>query len=174
VSAYSTAPAQAAPSRPGTLTAAIVLAVVTGAAAIANAVVMLTGGAQLAKDLVVQGVADLTGKSVDEATALGGAYLQSELKRLENTVEARGFLVIVAAVLLVLFGLLMFKGATWARVMVIISSVLVLGTSGIVVLDVTTSMMAALGWAAFLGAVVTIVMTSLSANGRYAKALKRG
>jgi hypothetical protein len=174
VSTYSTAPVQAAPSRPGTLKAAIVLAIVTGVAAIANGAMMLAGGAKLAKDLVVQGVADLTGVSVDEAKAVGGALLESELKRIESAVQAKGYLVIVAGVALVLFGLLMNKAATWARVLVIICSVLTLGSSTIIVLDVTTSLMSALGWAAFLGSIITIVMTSLSANGRYAKALKRG
>jgi hypothetical protein len=173
VSTYSTAPTQAAPAKPGTLKAAIILALVTGAAAIANGAMMLSGGAQLAKDLLVKGVSDLAGVSVDEAKALGGAVLDAQLKEIENTMHTRAYLVMVAGGLLVLFGLFMFKAATWARVLVILSSVLTLGASTIVVLDVTTSLMSALGWTAFLGAIVTIVMTSLSPNGRYAKALKQ-
>jgi hypothetical protein len=173
VSTYSTAPAQTAPSRPGTLKAAIILALVTGVAAIANGAMMLAAGAQLAKDLVVKTVSDLTGTTVDEAKELGGSFLQSQLDEIEKTMQTRAYLVIVSGVALVLFGLLMNKAATWTRVLVIISSVLVLGSSTIIVLDVTTSMMSALGWAAFLGSIVTIVMTSLSPNGRYAKALKQ-
>jgi hypothetical protein len=175
VSTYPTTPARTAPAKkPGTLTAAIVLAVVSGIAAIANGAMMLAGGAQLAKDLVVKGVADLAGVSVDEAKALGGSFLDSQLKEIENTIHTRAYLLIVAGVVLALFGLLMYKAATWARVLVTIGAVLTLGSSTLVAADIATSLMAGLGWAAVLGSIVTIVVTWLSPNGRYAKALKQG
>ncbi|MEV4310818.1 hypothetical protein [Actinocrispum sp. NPDC049592] len=175
MSTYSTAPAGTVPAKkPGTLMAAIVLAVVSGAAAIANGAMMLAGGAQLAKDLVVQGVADLAGVTVDQAKDLGGSFLETELNQIESTVHTRAYLVIFAGAVMLLFGLAMGKAATWARVMVTIGAVLTLGASAIVALDVATSLMKGLGWAAALGAIVTIVVTWLGPNGRYAKVVKKG
>jgi hypothetical protein len=180
VSTYPTAPAHggynttAAPaSKPATLLAAVAISVISGLAALTNGVLMLTGGAKLAADMAAQSLADIAGVSVEEARATAGLALDAALGEVQSTIETRAYIAIVFGGALALFGFLMRNAATYARVLVTITAVLAAGISMIVALDVSTSLMAGLAWVAVLGSLISIVMTWLSPNGRYAKARKK-
>jgi hypothetical protein len=181
VSTYPTAPAQgqrteAAPAKPGTLTAAVGIAAVSGLAAVVNGAMTLAGAKDIAKELAAKAAAvaaDALGGlpsdlGVDTSKVYDGA---AEL--IVPTIQSRAYMVLVFGAALLLFGVFMRNAATWARVLVTISAVLTLGISGLIALDLGTGLMIALGWVAVLGSVVTIVMTWLSPNGRYAKARKQ-
>jgi hypothetical protein len=180
VSTYPTAQAQggyntaaAAPSKPGTLMAAIVVAVLAGLAAVVNGVTMLAGGAELAKDVMAEGLADIAGVTVEEVRATMGDTLGLGLDELQGRIEFKAYIVLVFGAALLLFGVFMRNAATWARVMVTISAVLAAGFSTVIAADVVTPMMKGLGWAAVVGGLLAIVLTWLPANGRYAKAVKK-
>lgn len=155
--------------RPGVLTAAISVIVATALAAIVNGVVIATGGPELVKDILEgSGVpAGLSDADLELAVQLSG---YASLDDFMSTFEMRGYLSLAGGVALLVFGLLMRKAATWARVLVTVSAVSVMAFSAIIVADETTSLMAGLSLLAILGGVCTIVLTWLPANGRYAKA----
>ncbi|TCO58245.1 hypothetical protein [Actinocrispum wychmicini] len=174
MSTYPTTPAQgnrtgAAPVRPGTLKAAVLIAVVVGLAEVVNAVVMLTGGMDLAAKLAAKGLDIL---NLDLGADLNNQVIKEAATQMQSTLQGRAFILLVFGVGMLLFGLLMTKAATWARVLVTIFAALTLGMSGFVLLDVNTTLMMVLGAVATLGAIVSIVTTWLGPNGRYAKALK--
>lgn len=162
-------------SRPGTLSAAIAVAVLTGLAAIANAVIILTGGMDLVKEVgnkiianelaipeaEVQSAVDLLGSAVDEVYA-----------EAQSTFQTRAYLILVAGAALVIFGLLMRKAGTLHRVLVTVSATLAIVFGAVIGLDAGTSAMIGLAWAAVLGSVLAIVLTWLPANGRYGKAMR--
>jgi hypothetical protein len=157
--------------RPGLLTAAIGIVVVTALAAIANGVIIATGGKELVKELLedAAGVGQLTDADVEFAATLGG---YESMDAFVSAITMRGYLVAGSGIALLLFGVLMTKAATWARVLVTISSVGVMLFSGVVLADETNGTMAGLSLLAILGAILSIVFTWLPANGRYAKALR--
>jgi hypothetical protein len=157
--------------RPGLLTSAIGIVVVTALAAIANGVLIATGGKELVKELLenAAGVGQLTDADIEFAATLGG---YESLDAFVSAITMRGYLVAGAGIALLLFGVLMRKAATWARVLVTISSVAVMLFSGVVLADETNGTMAGLSMLAILGAILSIIFTWLPANGRYAKALR--
>ena len=171
MSAISATPTStAAVRRPGLLTAAIGVVVVTALAAIANGVIIATGG----KDLLTQalenaGLGGLSDADLDLAAQLAG---YDSLDGYLNTFAMRGYLVLGGGVLLLLFGILMRKAATWTRVLVTITAVLTMVFSLMVVAGDTTTAMAGLGLLAVLGGIVSIVFVWLPAVGRYGKAVR--
>jgi hypothetical protein len=170
VSAYSATAAPAAVRRPGILTATISVVVVTALAAIANGVVIATGGKDLMKQLLENaGLGGLTDADLDVAARFLG---YDSLDGLVDTFTMRGYLVAGSGVLLLLFGVLMRRAAMFARVLVTISAVLVMVFSLVIVADETTGTMAGLALLAILGGILSIIFTWLPANGRYAKALR--
>ncbi|MET0237822.1 MAG: hypothetical protein ABW224_24500 [Kibdelosporangium sp.] len=173
--AYSGQQAVAAPSMPGTLKAALGVTIIAALAAIVNGIMIITGGDQLAKEIGAKAVSILTGDSVDAILAEGGGILDIATEAAKSTLETRAYMLIIPGALLLLFGLLMTKAATWARVMVTISAALLLLFAGLISLDTSggTGTMLAMGWIATLGSIVSIVLTWLSPNGRYAKARKQ-
>lgn len=173
--AYSGQTAGAAPSMPGTLKAALGVTILAALAAIVNGIMILTGGEQLAREIGAKAVSILTGESTDVILAGNSAILDVAAEAAKSTLETRAYMLIVPGALLLLFGLLMTKAATWARVMVTISASLLLLLAGIISLDTTggTGAMLAIGWVATLGSIAAIVLTWLSPNGRYAKARKQ-
>jgi hypothetical protein len=177
VSTYPTAPAQgqstgAAPSKPGTLTAAVVIAVVAGLAAVVNGAMTLAGGMDLARQLAAKAV-DTVGGLPDLGADANNQILDAAATAALGTIQSRAYMVLVFGAALLLFGVLMRNAATWARVLVTISAVLTLGVSGLIALDLGTGLMIGLGWVAVLGSVLAIIVTWLGPNGRYAKARKQ-
>ena len=156
--------------RPGLLTAAIGIVVVTALAAIANGVIIATGGKELVKELLENaGLGPLSDADMEFAATLGG-YESTDA--FVSAITMRGYLVAGAGVALLLFGVLMRKAATWARVLVTLSSVAVMLFSLVVLADETNGTMAGLSMLAILGGILSIIFTWLPANGRYAKALR--
>jgi hypothetical protein len=172
VSALSAPPIAPATSvrRPGLLTAAIGIVVVTALAAIANGVIIAMGGKELIKELLENaGLGDVSDANLDFAAQLAG---YESLDGFVSSFTTRGYLVAGAGALLLLFGILMRKAATFARVLVTVSSVLVMVFSLVVLADETNATMAGLAMVAILGGILAIIFTWLPANGRYAKALR--
>ncbi len=161
---------QAAARRPGTLTTAIVFAVLTAVASIVNGIIIATGGSDLIKDILADAglpAEALTDANLESAVQIAG---YSSLDDFESTFAMRGYLALVAGVLLVIFALAMRKAAAWARALVTVSALLALAFAGMIIADETTTTMAMLALVTFLGAVLAIIFTWLPANGRYAKA----
>ncbi len=159
----------AAVRRPGMVTAAISIVVVTALAAIANGVIIITGGKELFKQLLENaGLNGLTDADLDVASRFLG---YDSFDGLISAFTTRGYLVAGAGVVLLLFGLGALKAATWARVMVTISAVAVMIFSVVVIADETNGAMAGLSLLAILGGILSIIFVWLPANGRYKKAL---
>ncbi|TDV54114.1 hypothetical protein [Actinophytocola oryzae] len=156
--------------RPGLLTAALGIVVVTALAAIANGVMIATGGKELIKELLENaGLGQLSDADLDLASQLAG---YDSLDGFVSAFTTRGYLVAGAGVALLLFGLCMTKAATWARIMVTLSSVGVMVFSMVVLADETNGTMAGLSLLAIVGGILAIIFTWLPANGRYAKAVR--
>lgn len=169
MSAISATPAATpAVRRPGLLNASIIIVVLTALAAIVNGVMIATGGKELlTQALENAGLGGLSDADLDLAAQLAG---YTSLDDYLSTFAMRGYLVLAGGVALLLFGVLMRKAATWARVLVTISAALTMIFSLMVVASDTTSAMAGLGLLAVLGAILSIIFVWLPANGRYAKA----
>src|SRR5262245_12649406 len=81
VSTYPTTPTHgghvpaAAPTKPGTLWAAVCVTVLSGLSAVVYGVITLAGGVELAKELGAKAVSIVTGESVDAVMAEGGSLL---------------------------------------------------------------------------------------------------
>ncbi len=169
MSAYPVTPtAPTATRRPGVLVAAIGIAIVTALASVVNGIMIATGGTDLVRDLLVQAgmPPEMSDGDLEMAVQIAG---YESLDDFVGTFEMRGYLALAAGVALLVFGLLMRKAATWARVVVTIAA---LGTAlfGIVIVgDETTGAMAGLAMLTILGSILAIVFTWLPANGRYAK-----
>lgn len=156
--------------RPGTLTAALAVTVVTAIAAVVNGIMISTGGLDLIKDIFAEaGLPGLTDEDVEGLAMLAG---HASLDDFVGTFQTRGYLALFAGAALLVFALLMMKAAMWARIMVTISAALSIVFGLVILADETTSTMALLAVVAMLGSVVAIVLTWLPANGRYAKALR--
>lgn len=151
------------------VTTAISVVVVTALAAIINGVIIITGGKELIKELL-EG-AGLTGVSDSDLELASQLLGYDSVDGLVSAYAMRGYLVAGAGVALLLFGLCMMKAATWARVMVTISSVAVMLFSVLVLADETTSLMAGLSLLAVLTGILSIIFVWLPAVGRYKKAL---
>jgi hypothetical protein len=175
VSSYTEAPVRAA-SRPGSLVAAMGVAIVAGLAAIGSGIVILSGGLELIKDLGNKLVAKELGISEEEVQAtfgLVGPELDSLWSEAQTTFQARAYAVLICGALLVLFGVLMRTGATWARILVTLAALATAAMALLIVTDVANGLMMALGYGAIVAAVVAVVLAWLPANGRYAKATSR-
>lgn len=171
MSTTSVAPtAPAAVRRPGLLTAAISIVVVTALVAIANGVMIATGGKELLKDaLESAGFTEFSDSELDSIAQLSGF---ESLDDYLSTFAMRGYLSIGGGVALLLFGLAMHKAATWARVMVTIAAPVTMIFSFMIIGTDSTTTMAGLGMLVLLGCILSIIFTWLPANGRYAKALR--
>jgi hypothetical protein len=171
VSAYPVTPERAsAARRPGTLTAALVVTVLTAITSIVNGILIATGGTDLIKDIMVDSgvpASMLSDDSLELAVTTAG---YASLDDFESTFAMRGYLALGAGILLVVFALLARKAATWARAMLTVAALLALAFAGIIVADETTTTMAMLSLLTILGAVLSIIFAWLPANGRYAKA----
>ncbi|HEX6354302.1 hypothetical protein [Actinophytocola sp.] len=161
--------ARAAVRRPGLLTAAIGIVVVTALASIVNGVMIATGGRELLETVFEE--AGLSAADLEFAVTLSG---YDSVDSYLSTFHMRGYLVLAGGALLLLFGLCMTKAATWARVLVTISAALTLVFSLMIIGTDSTATMAALSMLAMLGAILAIIFTWLPANGRYKNALKAG
>jgi hypothetical protein len=143
--------------RPGTLKAAIAIAVVTGLATIANGITLLTN----ANDLEARP----TAKTLPTVSHNGNILNHSVLG------DLGGFMIVIGAAV-VLFAALMYNAATWTRIVVTISVVGASGVSGIVALDMNATIATILGWVATFTAIGTITLTWQAPNSRYAKTRK--
>ncbi len=170
MSAYPVTPERSAARRPGTLTAAIVVTVLTAVASIVNGIMIATGGSDLIKDILTDAglPADMVSDAMLESAVQIAGY--TSLDDFESTFAMRGYLALGAGVALLLFALLMRKAATWARALVTVAALLAAAFAGIIIADDTTTTMAMLSMVTILGAVLSIIFTWLPANGRYAKA----
>jgi hypothetical protein len=152
------------------LIATISIVVVTALAAIVNGIMIATGGKDLVKELLENAVGiGLSESDLDTAASLSG---YDGLDGLVSAITTRGYLVAGAGAVLLLFGLLMSKAATYARVLVTISAAAAMVFSLIVLADETTGTMAGLAMLAILGGILAIIFTWLPANGRYGKAVR--
>lgn len=170
----SAGPASATSARPATLLVAIGAAVVAALAAIIN-------GAMVVFDktgYVVTKLAEETGLAADQVEArLGGTEAIKAMTESDDfqPVMTRNWAVLICGVLLLVFGILMYRAAaTWTRVLV---TIFALGTAGFSLLiasikEDATDMASLLGWIALAVGVIALVLTWLPANGRYAKAVR--
>jgi hypothetical protein len=167
----------ASPARPGTLTAAIGLAVITALSAIVNGVIILTGGADLVRELGNELLATELGVSeaeVAEAADFAGPVIDQLYEEATSTYQTRAYLLLVFGAAVLVFGLLMRKAGTTFRVLVCVSTALLIVFATVVAVDAATTAMIGLALAAIVGSIATFVTTLLPANGRYAKAVKAG
>ncbi len=172
MSAYPVTPERAAARRPGTLTAALVVTVLTAIASLVNGLVIATGGSDLIKDILTDAglpAEALSDENLESAVVMAG---YSSLEDFESTFAMRGYLALAAGILLVVFALLARKAATWARALLTVCALLATAFAGIIVADETTTTMAMLSLVTILGAVLSIILVWLPANGRYAKAAR--
>lgn len=154
------------------VTATISIVVVTALAAIAAGVIIITGGKELVRQLLETAAGGITiSDDLLDVAAMADGYTSAD--DFVSSFTMRGYLIAGAGVLLLAFGVAMRKAATWARVLVTISSVGVMLFSVVVMGDETTNAMFGLALLAFLGSIISIVFTWLPANGRYAKALRQ-
>jgi hypothetical protein len=170
VSAYPVTPQRSAARRPGTLTAALVITMLTAVASIVNGILIATGGRDLIKNILTDSgvpASALTDATLESAVTIAG---YASLEDFESTFAMRGYLALAAGALLVVFALLAGKAKTWVRAMLTVSALLAMAFAGIIVADETTTTMAMLSMLTILGALLSIVFTWLPANGRYAKA----
>ncbi|CAM3947081.1 hypothetical protein KIPE111705_32950 [Kibdelosporangium persicum] len=166
----------AAPKKPGTLVVAWAIAILTGLAAVACGLVILTGGVDLAKEVAAKALAEETGMTVDQVKAEGGELLLAAgAEEIKDQLAGRAYILMVPGVLALLFALMMGKAATWSRVLVTIFATLTLpGACLIAFRDYeATTLMLATAWIAVLAALITIVLTWLGPNNRYARAVKQ-
>ncbi|MGH3759840.1 hypothetical protein [Actinophytocola sp.] len=174
MSAYPVTPERSAARRPGTLTAAIVVTVLTAIVSIVNGIMIATGGSDLIKDILVDSglpAEALTDENLESAVVLAG---YASLDDFESTFAMRGYLALAAGAALLVFALLIRRAATWARVLLTTFALLTMAFAGVIVADETTTSMAMLSFVTLLGAVLSIIFTWLPANGRHAKAAAPG
>lgn len=160
-------------ARPATLIVAVGAAILAGLAAIVNGALVVLDAA----GVLVTAVSELTGQSVEQAeAALGGPEAVEAMLDGDDAgpLFVRAYAVLISGALLLIFGLLMRKAATWARVMVTIAAVATAGFSLLVASlpDEGTDLMVMLGWIGVPVALIALVTTWLPANGRYAKAVR--
>jgi hypothetical protein len=159
-----------APRRPGTLTTAVVLTVLTAIASVVNGILIATGGSDLIKDILADSglpTEALSDANLETAVAIAG---YGSLDDFESTFAMRGYMALGAGVLLLVFALLARRAATWARALLTVAALLTMVFAGVIVADETTTTMAMLSLVTILGAVLSIIFMWLPANGRYAKA----
>jgi hypothetical protein len=177
VSSYQQTSAPTATSgvgRPATLLVAIGAAVVAALAAIVNGAIVVLNSA----GVVVTATAEETGLPAEQVEAqLGGIEAIETLIAESDEIAplfTRAYAVLISGALLLIFGLLMRKAATWTRIMVTISAVATAGFSLLVasIPEDGTNLMVMLGWIGLFVAIIALVVTWLPANGRYAKAVR--
>lgn len=152
------------------VTAAIGIVVLTAIASIANGIIFITGGKELVKDLLeAGGLGGATDADVDLAAQLLGYDSGDDIVSAYTT---RGYLLAGVGVLLLVFGFCMMKAATWARIMVTISAVLVMVFAVVVLGDETTGAMAGLAFGAILGGILSIIFVWLPPVNRYKNAVR--
>lgn len=161
-------------SRPGTLLAAVGVAVVSAVAAIVEGVLFFAGGRDLATDLAAKAIATITGETAESVKADGGALLAASVDEVQNTLQARAIVAVVFGVLLLIVALLMLGGSTWSRVLVTIAGLLNAGVSLRIATDAEGGTGAIIGsaWLAVATGVIVVVLAWLPANNHYAKARK--
>lgn len=172
MSAYPVTPERSAARRPATLAAALVVSVLTALASIVNGIMIATGGSDLIKDILTD--AGLPAEALSDANLESAVIIAgySSLDDFESTFAMRGYLALVAGILLVVSALFARKAAGWARSLLTVSALLAMAFAGIIVADETTTTMAMLSLVTILGALVSIILVWLPANGRYAKAAR--
>jgi hypothetical protein len=167
-----TRPASSTIKRPGTLTTAIIFAVVAGVAAVANGVLILAGGRDLIIDIIASSAGLPDGSFTEEDLSLLEEVGGTSFAELESTLATRAYLVLGFGILLVLFAALMRRAASWARAAVTLSAVAAALFSVVIVADATTPPMAMLSLTTIVAAIVVTIVTWLPANNRYAKAAR--
>ncbi|ALG06140.1 hypothetical protein AOZ06_03675 [Kibdelosporangium phytohabitans] len=164
-----------APSKPGTLMAALVTTALAGLLGVINSVyVLVVGGKEVAGQLIANVAADVTGQDANELAVNAAKGIAGEA--LGDQVEGRAYLLLVPAALVLLFALMMNKASTGIRVTATIFAVITVAEAGWFSLDygsAAPTLMAVTGWGAAIVGIVAIVLMWLPANGQYAKALKR-
>ena len=167
--------AVAAPvSRPGTLVAAICVAVVSGLAAVVDGVMFLAGGRDLALELAAKAIASVTGSSSDSVKLDGGVLLSASVDQVQRTVQARALVAIVFGVLLLVVGVLMLGGSVWSRLLVTLAALLNAGVAARIATDFagSTAAIRGVGWLAAVTGLLVVVLAWLPATNRYAEARK--
>jgi hypothetical protein len=156
--------------RPATLIAALAVTVTGAVSAIVDGLVMLLGGEALAREVMAIAVADLLGITVQEVVSEGGDDLVGlQGMNVVTTLESRGYAMVVAGGVLLLFGLLSHRAAVWARVVVTVASVPTMAVALLIALDAGTALMSTLAGAAMLGSAAAVVLVWLPATNKYAR-----
>ncbi|AJT68129.3 hypothetical protein T261_6517 [Streptomyces lydicus] len=164
-----------AAKRPGTLTATVVVTVLSAVSAFVGAILVYAGG----KEGAEQNIVDVSkahpeilgGETISAVKSLGAHYWQEAVSERYSTLSARAGIAIFFGLCLLVFGLCARNGATWARVLITISSVLALFPHILIAGDYEPNPVFLTSLAAMLTAVVAIVVSWLPPNGRYAKQL---
>lgn len=175
MTSYPDAAVVAAPvSRPGTLLAAVGVAVVSALAAVVEGVLFFAGGRDLATDVAANAIAMITGGTAESVKADGGSLLAASADEVQNTLQARGIVAVVFGVLLLIVALLVLGGSTWSRVLVTIAGLLNAGVALRIATDIEggTGAIRGSAWLAVATGILVVVLAWLPANNRYAKARK--
>ncbi|HKN54111.1 MAG TPA: hypothetical protein VJX66_16535 [Amycolatopsis sp.] len=175
VAGYPAAVQNAGPvRRPGTLVAAVVVAVLSALASVVDGVLYLAGGRDLARDLAAKAIASVLGGSADSVKESGNSLLDASVAEVQSTLQARAGVALAFGALLLFIGLAMLGGAVWSRVLGTLAALLNAGIALRIATDVEggTSAICGVAWLAAVTALVVIVLMWLPANNRYAKARK--
>ncbi|MEU8386323.1 hypothetical protein [Streptosporangium sp. NPDC048865] len=154
------------PRRPGTLLAATLATAVTAASMLASAAVSLVAGRSLLRDYVHEEL------GVEAGSEAVGAVVDTAVEAAFGSLQARAYVWLFLAAILVLLLLPVRGGRTWARVVlsVLAPAVVLLGVRDLT--DMVSPVTGALAALATLGALLAVVTCWLPASNRYARARK--
>ncbi|WP_211225491.1 hypothetical protein [Amycolatopsis nigrescens] len=172
-------PLAAPPKRPGVLIALLVAAIGSAVAAVAGAVMVFTGGRELAATNLTEALDKLgpsmgmpDGFSAQDIAELSGSIWDTLVDERLSTLTARGGFALFFAAWLLIFGLCALKGATWARVLITIGAVLSVVPHFLILADYEPNSVVVTSLAALLLGLVAVVLCWLPPINRYQRALK--
>ncbi|MFJ9850794.1 hypothetical protein [Streptomyces sp. NPDC101150] len=163
--------------RPGTLTALLAITVLSAVSAFVGAILVFAAGKDGAEQNIMDASKDhpdiLGGDTIAAIKSLGPRIWDEAVSERYSTLSMRAGMAAFFGLCLLAFGLSARNGATWARVLITISSVLALFPHILIAGDYEPDPVFLTSLVAMLSAVVAIVVSWLPPNGRYAKALQQ-
>jgi hypothetical protein len=152
--------------RPRALIVALFASVLAAVLGLGGAATLIAG----AKHLAEQTTADVAGTA--DPAVLGSPVLHQAVVDATSTLTARGWVGVVAGVLVLLFVLVARNGAMWARLILGLALLLAVCANALAVADVVSAASKVMDVLAIFSCLVAIVIALLPASGRYAKARK--
>jgi len=165
-SAPTARPRATAQVRPATLVAGWIVGLLAGVCGIVGAVLLISGARQTAQD-AADAVLSILGQDATQAAAT--QLVQATVDDAAHTLQVRGAIGLVAAVLTVLLALAAHNGARAPRIIFTVVALALVGAEVIVLRDVAPSTVKTLDVAAMLLAVVAVVALFLPPTTRYAR-----